>query len=372
MQGNDVFGIIFSNTNDEALSEMTHLRTMGSIPVAARYRLIDFPLSSMVNANITKVGIITKSNYQSLMDHIGSGKPWDLSRKNDGIFMLPPFGLGNQGMYNSRTEALNGAIDFINKSDEKYVIIADSNLLANVDYSALLKFHKENGADISVVSADCVPPSNIGRQVEFITDENGKVEKANLIEGGGEKTECSLGIYVMERYLLIRLINEGMSKESPSFKRLSIIDNIGKLKIYAYKHEGFCQTVESLSTYFKVNMDLLSYENRKDLFNSQRPVYTKSKDTMPTRYGLENSAKNVLIADGCDIEGEVENCIISRNVTISKGAKVKNCIIMQGAFIGEGANIEYAILDKHVIVKPGKKLCGADTYPIYISKDTIL
>ncbi len=372
MQGNDVFGIIFSNTNDEALSEMTNVRTMGSIPVAARYRMIDFPLSSMVNANITKVGIITKSNYQSLMDHIGSGKAWDLSRKNDGIFMLPPFGLGTQGMYHSRTEALNGAMDFITKSDEKYVILADSNLVANVDYSALIDFHKKSGADITAVSACAVPPSNIGKQVQLITDASGKVSEANIIPGGGEKTEFSLGIYIMERYLLIRLINEGMSKERPSFKRLSLIDNVGKLKIYAFKHEGFCHTVESLSTYFKVNMDLLSYTNRKDLFNPQRPVYTKSKDTMPTRYGLENIAKNVLIADGCDIEGEVENCIISRNVTISKGAKVKNCIIMQDTFIGENANVEYAILDKHVVVKPGKKLCGADTYPIYIAKSTIL
>lgn len=372
MQGNDVFGIIFSNTNDEALSEMTNLRTMGSIPCAARYRVIDFPLSSMVNANITKVGIITKSNYQSLMDHIGSGKPWDLSRKNDGIFMLPPFGLGTQGMYNSRTEALNGAMDFITKSDEKYVILADSNLVANVDYSALIQFHKKNAADITVVSAQGVAPANIGKQVELITDESGKVKEANIIQGGGQPTEYSLGIYIMERYLLIRLINEGMSKERPSFKRLSIIDNIGKLKIYAYRHTGFCHTIESLAGYFKLNMELLSYENRKDLFQSQRPIYTKSKDTMPTRYGLENIAKNVLIADGCDIEGEVENCVISRNVTISKGAKVKNCIIMQDTFIGENANVEYAILDKHVVVKPGKKLCGADTYPIYIAKRTIL
>lgn len=372
MQGNDVFGIIFSNTNDEALSEMTNVRTMGSIPFGARYRLIDFPLSSMVNAGVTKVGIITKSNYQSLMDHIGSGKPWDLSRKNDGIFMLPPFGLGTQGMYHSRTEALNGAMDFITKSDEKYVIIADSNLVANVDYSALLKFHKKKGADITVVSAECVPPSNIGRQVQLITDESGKVEKANLIQGGGEKTECSMGIYVMERYLLIRLINTGMSKERPSFKRLSLIDNIGKLKIFAYKHEGFCQTVESLATYFNINMDLLSYPTRKDLFNAERPVYTKSKDTQPTRYGLHNTAKKVLIADGCDIEGDVENCVISRNVTVAKDAQVKNCIIMQDAYIGEGAVVENAILDKHVVVKPGKKLCGTDTYPIYIAKSTIL
>lgn len=372
MQGNDVIGIIFSNTNDEALSEMTNVRTMGSIPFAARYRLIDFPLSSMVNANITKVGIITKSNYQSLMDHIGSGKAWDLSRKNDGIFMLPPFGLGTQGMYHSRTEALNGAMDFITKSDEKYVILADSNLVANVDYDALIHFHKKSGADITTVSAYAVPPSNIGKQVALKTDENGKIEQADIITGGGEPTEFSLGIYIMERYLLLRLINEGMSIERPSFKRLSLINNVGKLKLYAYKHEGFCHTIESLSTYFDVNMALLSYNNRKDLFNAQRPVYTKSKDTMPTRYGLENIAKNVLIADGCDIEGEVENCIISRNVTISKGAKVKNCIIMQDTFIGEDANVEYAILDKHVVIKPGKKLCGADTYPIYIAKSTIL
>ncbi len=375
MRGNDVFGIVFSNTNDESLSEMTNLRTMGSIPFGGRYRLIDFPLSSMVNASISKVGIITKSNYQSLMDHVGTGKPWDLSRKNDGLFLLPPFNLGNQGVYSSRFEALNGAMNFINQCDEKYVILADSDLVANVDYHKLLEFHKEKNADITFVSADnCLPPHNGMLQLSFEADDDGRVTDAEMIsdEQARKLDKSAISIYVMERYMLIRLINEGYAKEETLFKKVAIADKFNKLRIYTYKHRGFCKHIDSLESYFDTNMQLLSYTNRKDLFNEARPVYTKSKDSMPTRYGLENTAKNLLAADGCDIEGEVENCIIFRNVTVSKGAKVKNCIIMHNTFIGENAELENAILDKDVVIKPNQRLIGADSYPIYIGKKTII
>ena len=329
----------------------------------------------MVNASISKVGIITKSNYQSLMDHVGTGKPWDLSRKNDGLFLLPPFNLGNQGVYSSRFEALNGAMNFINQCDEKYVILADSDLVANVDYHKLLEFHKSKNADITFVSADnCLPPHNGMLQLSFEADDEGRITAAEMIsdEQARKLEKSAISIYVMERYMLIRLINEGFAKEETLFKKVAIADKFNKLRIYTYKHKGFCKHIDSLESYFETNMNLLSYTNRKDLFNEARPVYTKSKDSMPTRYGLENTAKNLLAADGCDIEGEVENCIIFRNVTVSKGAKVKNCIIMHNTFIGENAELENAILDKDVVIKPNQRLIGADSYPIYIGKKTII
>lgn len=373
MNTNDVFGIIFSNSHDDALIEMTNVRTMGSIPFGARYRLIDFPLSSMVNASINKVGVISKSNYQSLMDHLGNGKPWDLSRKSEGLFLLPPFNLGTRaGMYASRTEALGGAMHFINQCDEKYVVLADSNLAANIDYKKLLQFHRKNNADITVVTATGQPPKNIKPNLTFKKDENGRIISGAFYADEDGEFEYNLNIYVMERYLLIRLVNEGLAKERPGWQRDAINANINKLRIFAYEHKGFCKIVDSIKTYFSVNMDLLNYENRKELFNTERPIYTKSKDTMPTRYGLQSRSGNLLIADGCDIEGDVQNSVIFRNVTISKGAKVKNCIIMQDSFIGEDAELENTIIDKNVVVKPGKRLCGADTYPIYIGKNTIL
>lgn len=373
MRGNDVFGIIFSNSHDAALSEMTNIRTMGSIPFGGRYRLIDFPLSSMVNASIAKVGVISKSNYQSLMDHLGNGKPWDLSRKTDGLFLLPPFNLGTQGgMYSSRTEALNGAMNFITQCDDKYVILADSNLAANVDYQKVLEFHKQKGADITVVTSNGSVPKNIKNLLVYDIDDDGRVKSARFDRHEGKQGDYNLNIYVMERYLLIRLINDGMSHEKPQWQRDAIMSNIDKLHIYAYRHNGFCRMIDGISTYFDVNMDLLSYSNRQELFNDERPIYTKSKDTMPTRYGLENRAKRSFVADGCNIEGEVENCILFRNVTVSKGAKIKNCILMQDTFIGENADLEYTILDKDVVIRPGKRLCGANSYPIYISKKTII
>lgn len=373
MRGNDVFGIIFSNAHDSSMSEMTNIRTMGSIPFGGRYRLIDFPLSSMVNASITKVGVISKSNYQSLMDHLGNGKPWDLSRKTDGLFLLPPFNLGTQGgMYTTRTEALNGAMNFIRQCDEKYVILADSNLVANVDYSKILEFHKKSEADITVVTSHGEAPKNIKNMLTYDIAENGKVKSASFDNHEGKECDYNLNIYVMERYLLIRLINDGMTYSNPHWQRDAIAGNLDKLHVYAYRHEGFCKMVDGVSTYFNVNMDLLSYHNRKELFNDESPIYTKSKDTMPTRYGLESDAKTSFVADGCDIEGTIENCILFRNVTVSKGAVVKNCILMQDTFVGENSILEYSILDKDVVIKPTKKLCGTNTYPIYVSKKTII
>ena len=370
MRGNNVLGIIFSNAHDEVISEMTGVRTMGSIPFAGRYRLIDFPLSSMVNASISKVGVICKANYQSLMDHLGTGKPWDLSRKTNGLFLLPPFNLGSSGVYSSKIEALSGIKGFIDQSNEKYVVLADCNVVANVDYQALFDMHEKSGADITVVTAHGATP-DLKNILTFDIAEDGRVNSAKL-GVAGEESDFSLNIYVMEKYLLLRLIADGMAKPNYDWSIDAIIGNTDKLRIFAYKHETYCSVVDSISSFFKDNMDLLSYTNRKELFVNERPVFTKTRDSMPTRYGLQSNAKKCFVADGCVIEGEAENCIIFRNVTISAGAKVKNCIIMQDTFIGEDARVEYSILDKEVVIKPRKTLCGADSYPIYVGKKTTI
>ncbi len=372
MRGNNVLGIIFSNSHDESISEMTDVRTMGSIPFGGRYRLIDFPLSSMVNASISKVGVICKANYQSLMDHLGTGKPWDLSRKTNGLFLLPPFNFGSSGIYGSRIEALNGILNFISQSDEKYVVMTDSNLVANVDYKALFDFHEESGADITLVTAYGKAPSNVNNMLTYDIAEDGRIKSASFNLKPGTYSDYNLNIYVLEKYLLLRIIADGMAKTNPDWQKNAIIANIDKLRIYAYKHKGYCSMIDSMSSYFSINMDLLSYTNRKQLFNEERPIFTKTKDSMPTRYGLDSSASKCFVADGCVIEGEVENCIIFRNVTVSKGASVKNCIIMQDTFIGENSKVEYSILDKEVVIKPNKVLCGADSYPIYVGKGTTI
>ena len=147
----NVLGLIFANMHEQTLPELTKARAMASVPFGGKYRLIDFPLSGMVNSGITQVGIITKQNYYSLMNHLGMGSEWDLARKTGGLHILPPYGRENAGMYRGRLEALAGALEFIRESNAEYVVMTDSNVIANMDMKPIVDFHEKNEADITCV-----------------------------------------------------------------------------------------------------------------------------------------------------------------------------------------------------------------------------
>ncbi len=368
MAAKNVLGIIFSNAYDEVIPELTALRTMGSVPFAGRYRLIDFQLSHMVNAGIPQVGVITKGNYRSLMDHVGNGKPWDLSRKRGGMTILPPFNTPATGMFNGKADSLFGSIEYISDSDKDYVILADCNVICNIDYDSLLKAHIAKNADITIAYANGIPPS-FASSTEFTFDENGRLTDDRYVECYSSEVNYSLKIMVIGRTLLERLLHEAHSARIDDFETI-IIKNINYLAIYGYEVKGFVRTLESLRSYYEVSMEILKPENRKALFAS--PVYTKVRDQFPAFYGNNAKVTNSLIADGCRIDGEVENCILFRGVTVAKGAKLKNCIIMQDSYIGDNSEIECVIADKKVIVKPNKKLCGASNYPVYIGKGIVI
>lgn len=370
MVNKKVLGIVFSSAYDDTVREMTNIRTMGSIPFAGRYRLIDFVLSNMVNCGITKVGIITKSNYQSLMDHLGSGKAWDLSRKNDGMTILPPFNLGSGGVYRSRIEALSNIMDYIVQSHKDYVILSDCNAICNIDYNELLSFHEKTGADITVAYKNGTVPKTEDRMV-FSFGNGERINEVSISPDIDGEADYSLNIIVMSRMLLERLINDAKSQNFKSFEQDIIQNNVSNLKIYGYKVTEYVRVIDSLQSYYDISMGLVSGDYKK-LFNRERPVFTKVRDNMPATYGLSSKVNNCLIADGCIIKGEVENCILFRGVRIEEGAVVKNSIIMQGTYIGAGAKINCAILDKKVVVKPGRELSGAPTYPLYVGKNILV
>lgn len=369
MTNKNVLGIVFSSAYDDKLREMTNIRTMGSIPFAGRYRLIDFVLSNMVNCGITKVGIITKSNYQSLLDHLGSGKAWDLSRKTDGMTILPPFNLGSGGVYSSRIEALSNVMDYIKESRKDYVVMSDCNAVCNIDYDELLKAHEKSGADITLAYTNGVIPKIEDRMVLTMA-EDGKVSDIAISPEAAEGN-YALNITVISRMLLERLINDAKSQNFKSFEQDIIQDNVDSLKIYGYEVKDYVRVIDSLQSYYDISMGLVKGDYKK-LFNKERPVYTKSRDHMPATYGVSSSVNNSLVGDGCIIKGKVENSIIFRGVTIEEGAEIKNSIVMQDTFISAGAKINCAILDKDVVVKPARELSGAPTYPIYIGKKILV
>lgn len=367
MRASNVLGIIYSNVYDEYLSELTGVRTMGSVPFAGRYRLIDFALSGMVNCGITKVGISTKSNYQSLMDHLGSGKAWDLSRKRDGLTLLPPFNFnGNGGVYNHRFEALQGMMNYISKSGKEYVLFCDCNVVCNLDYEQFISAHISSGADITIGYKRGVKPA-IPNIMTFDL-EGDRITRASVGEMGSEAKNYSLNIVIMKRVLLERLMNSAAAMGHTRFERDIIGKNVSSLDIRGYKIEEFAEMIDSLQSYYDVSMSLLT-EKRRDLFQNGRTIYTKVRDNVPAIYGVCSKASNSLIADGCVIKGTVENCILFRGVYIAEDAVVRNSVIMQDSYISSGSRINCAILDKNVVVKPNREISGAETYPVYIGKN---
>ena len=371
MRANNVLGIIFSNAYDSALSEITSLRAMGSVPFCSRYRLIDFPLSSMVNSGISKVGIITKSNYQSLMDHLGTGKPWDLSRKREGMFILPPFHEAQTGIYKGKLSSLEGIAKFLQYSKEEYVILSDCNVVHNISMKKLMRFHDEKGADISIIYKNGKIPK-LSNMMCFDMNEDGRITEITVHDEAEGEGNYSGNIILMKKALLEKLISEAKSLNLRSLERDVFLKNVNKLKIYGLEAEGFFETIDCLQSYFDVSRMLLDPANMKALFNKNYPIFTKTRDDMPAVYGLDSNVKNSLVADGCVIDGTVENSIIFRGARIAKGAVVKNCIVMQDAYISEGAQIENVIADKLVVLRPNKKLAGAETYPVYIGKDIVI
>lgn len=369
MNGKDVLGIVFANTDDEVISEITGVRSMASVPFGGAYRLVDFVLSNMVNAGITKVGVVTNNNYQSLMDHIGSGKSWDLSRKSEGIYFLPPFNAEAIENYNaSRIGAIKNILHFLEKSHEEYVFLTDCTYVANLDLDEIFDYHENSGSDITQLyihgKAPALKDTPILEKIE-----DGRVTKMSLGSVVGKNSDFALKAFIMKKSLLESLVSVSYAKGLVSFEKDILMKNIKKLNVQAYEVKGFCKVIDSLQSYFDANFSLLDYNNYKALFSSERPVYTKVYDDMPTVYGLGSDVENSLIADGCIVEGEVENCIIFRDCRVEKGAVVKNSILMPHCFIAQDAAMNYCIADKAVTVRGGKAISGADSYPVYIGKN---
>ncbi len=372
MNGKKVLGMIFANIHEEALGALTDMRTMGSVPFCSRYRLIDFPLSNMVESGITKIGVVTNANFNSLMDHVGTGKPWDLSRKTDGLYLLPPYSLTSTTMWGNRIDAIYGNMGFLDQSNQEYVLMTDCYNVLNIDYDALFDAHEKSGAAVTVVGVKGKKPANIS-SVLVLNEvaEDGKILDAAIDPASEEDVFYSCNIILIKKYLLQTLITTAHSKNEVSFQRSILMSCINSGKAYAYDAtDCFVGTIDSVQSYYDISMRLLSKDVKNRLFAPERPIYTKERDDMPSLYGTEAKVTNSLIADGCEIKGTVENCIIFKGVKIEADAVVKNSILMQDTVVGEGTKINYIIADKNVNIKSGIELSGAENFPVSLSKDT--
>lgn len=365
----NVLGLVFANMHDTTLGDMTKNRTMGSVMFGGRYRLIDFPLSNMVNSGISEVGVITKSNYQSLLDHLGSAREWDLARKKGGLYILPPFGNVESTLYRGRIEALYGAMSFIKHSRAKYVSLSDCDVVTNIDYKPIVAAHIESGADITAVAHTGVYSSDdIKTSTVFNVDADKNVTSVLINPDISGTCTTSLNVFVMSMDFLIETVNDAMARGNVSFERNILQEKCRELKIKIYEYDNYFSKLNSPESYFKSNMALLEPENARKLFVPKRSIYTKVSDNAPVKYDLDSKVSNSLIADGCIIEGEVENSVLFRGVKVGKGAKVKNCILMQGTVVGDNAELNYLITDKNVSICENHILTSSPQYPMYVGK----
>lgn len=365
----NVLGLIFANMHEQTLPELTKARAMASVPFGSKYRLIDFPLSSMVNSGITQVGIITKQNYYSLMNHLGMGSEWDLARKTGGLHILPPYGKEGSGMYRGRMEALSGALEFIQESNAEYVVMSDSNLVINMDLKPVVDAHEKSGADITCVYGKGVYSAEraMAQTVLCVNEENIVYDVMARPAISGEMN-VALNIYVMRRQFLEDIIRESECRSLYSFETDILQHKLHDFKICGYKYDKYFEIIDSMKTYFKANMDMMNREICREVFSLETPIYTKVRDVAPAKYGIDCSVKGSLIADGCIIDGTVENSILFRGVKVGKGAVIKNAIVMQGAVIEEKAGVINVITDKEVTVSKNRTITGSVDYPVYITK----
>lgn len=374
MRANNVLGIIHAQASIGSAPELTTVRTSASVPFGGRYRMIDFPLSNMVNSGITQIGIITESNYQSLVDHVGSGKPWDLARKREGMFILPPYNTPGAVIgHETKLSSLYSISDFLKKARQEYVIIADTNIVYNLDFNDIFKFHSDKNADVTIVYKHGKLPA-ISDLMMFALGSDNRITEMSVAQSADIGRECnySFNILVMRKSTLEYIVRNAIAHNGTSFERDVILANLPTLKVYGYAATGYAEMIDSLKTYYKVNMGLLKSENRKALFDPKKQIDTKVSDNVPATYGIDAVVSNSLIADGCLVEGTVENSILFRDVKIEKGAVVKNSILMQGTRVGANSNLNAVITDKNAIISPSKTLSGDETYPIYIAKSVIV
>ena len=370
----NALGIIFPNSYDSLVPELVGERLMASFPFASRYRMVDFILSSMVNCGIDNISIIVRKNYHSLMDHLGSGREWDLTRKNGGLNIVPPFAEKTVKVYNGRVEALASILDFLKSQKEKYVVMSDANIAVNFDFNALIDAHIASGADVTVAyaeqeipaSAINAPAVNKNLYYTLILDD-GQVKEIKINSKKAGIQNFSMNIYVIDRELLIDQISSAFVHGYIYFERDILAPQLDKLNVKAFKYDGYIARISDMKSYFDENMKMLDEKNLDALF-SGNSIYTKIRDDNPTRYINGAKAKNIMAADGCVIEGEVENSVLFRGVKIGKGAKVKNCVLMQDTVVEPGVNIEYVISDKNVTITAGKEVKGTDSFPVYVAK----
>lgn len=367
----DIVGLIYTGERVDELQELTRYRAAAALPMVGRYRLIDFTMASMIHSGIKNIGIIMQKNYHSLLDHLGSGREWNLHGKRSGLTILPPYmARDNVGLYEGLLDALHTNMAFLRRSVERYIAVSDSNVLYQADFSDVVRQHLQTKADITLLYTKDRNVRRNGRG-RYLQVENQQVTKIEFDPTIPHFENTYVGAFIVRRELLVDMVDRAVASGQHHFSRdmLAQMVSEGIYRVGAYECEGRVWVVDSIASYYQSNMDFLNDAFRAQAFRDDKPVWTKLRDEMPARYGAEAMVSNTLVADGCLIEGTVENSILFRGVVVKPGAVIRNSIIMQDAVISRNAEVENCILDKQTTLRDNVRLIAPRSYPLVVAKN---
>jgi glucose-1-phosphate adenylyltransferase len=368
----DAFGLIYAGDQIIQMRELVENRAVGAVPIGGRYRVIDFPLSNLMNSGIRSVGVIANTNYNSLMDHLGSGKSWNLSRKDDGLFLLTPYATRDTGnAYRNIIEALRGSLSFIRRAKAEYCIFTNAYMIHNMTYDDMMRFHIEKGADITLLYNKASRETYQGARYDdlrFRLDKAGRITDIEVKPENTKLDATSMRTLIVRKDILIYLIEECSARGETSFTLDLLRNNIDRLKMMGFEYKGYVGRMHSVASYFRVNMDLIDPVRQMTMFQGHNRIYTKVKDEVPAKYFADAHVSNSLVANGCIIEGSVENSVLFRGAYIGKGVSVKNSILLPSTEVNENSELEYVILDKDVSVRSRSRLVGGEEFPVVIRK----
>lgn len=368
----NTMGIILTGGKNNRLKELSMERSISAVPFGGKYRAIDFALSNMINSGIRNVGIPTQYNFRSLMDHLGSGKEWDLDRKTDGLFIFPPYlSEYGTGWYRGTADSMYSNLTYLKRSNEEFVVINQGYAIYNMNYSEMLKQHVDKDADITVATRYMTDFSKEDLSQLGIVEIDLEQRIIDFQEKplNPKSDFASLGVYIIKRKLLISLLEDSAAHGYFDFVRDILIRKLNELRIFSFEFKGYWRPLISIQLFYRTNMELLDPNVRFELFIKNGKIFTKVKDEPPAKYNEEAVVKNSIVADGCIIEGMVEDSILFRGVKINKGAVIKNSIIMQNTEVCENAILNNCILDKNVIISSGKQLNGDRNWPLIVGKN---
>ena len=368
----DFHGLIFAYYTDPKLRELVSQRTAASLPFCGRYRLIDFSLSAMRNAGILDVGVIMQRDYQSLLDHLGGGKAWDMSRRTGGLRMLPPFGLPeyHRGNYAGTMEALNAVGSYVRDIPAKYIVLMLGDMCADVDLTEPMEQHRRSGAEITAICSDHKAE---GFRMTYVPGEDGFVREMLIDTVDPKQGFVSMEAYIINKDVLVNMMEKCRARGLHLWHKEALplfLKEGGRMDIYV--HHGYAALIRTVDLYYKANMDMLDRDTRHALFPASRPIYTKVREEVSTYYGENAYARNCLVADNCIIEGSIENCIVFSGARIAPGAKLKNCIVMRSCTVGENSVLDCCIVDKSVRFSAGTVLTGSKKLPVVVPKGASL